>query len=100
AGARRAWQIPAGGGFSSFVTGNGKAYTVLPTQVSGTTRETAVAVDRKTGKILWQTVLGEGGYRSGGERGAPGNDGGDGPRATPVFFKNRVYVFGGHFELY
>lgn len=97
---RRVWEIPAGGGFSSFVTGNGKAYTVLPTEVNGMSRETAVALDRKTGKTLWQTPLGETGYRSGGERGAEGNDGGDGPRATPVFSRNRVFVFGGKFDLY
>jgi outer membrane protein assembly factor BamB len=97
---RRVWEIPAGGGFSSFVTGNGKAYTVLPTDVNGTTRETVVALDRKTGKTLWQTPLGETGYRNGGERGAAGNDGGDGPRATPVFSNNKVFVFGGKFDLY
>ena len=97
---RRVWEISADGGFSSFVTGNCKAYTVLPIKVDGMSRETAVAVDRKTGKTLWQTPFGETGYRSGGERGAEGNDGGDGPRATPVFFKNRIYVFGGKFDLY
>ena len=97
---RRVWEIPTGGGFSSFVTGNGKAFTVVPTNAQGKMRETAVAVDRKTGKTLWQTPLGEGGYRSGGERGAEGNDGGDGPRATPVFFKNLVFVFGGRFDLH
>jgi outer membrane protein assembly factor BamB len=97
---RRVWEIPAGGGFSSFVTGNGRVYTVLPTKESGTTRETAVAIDRQTGKSVWRTPLGEGGYRNGGERGAEGNDGGDGPRATPVFSENRVFVFGGRFDLY
>ena len=97
---RRVWEIPAGGGFSSFVTGNGKAYTVLPTDVNGKAHETVVAVDRKTGKTMWQTPLGLGGYRNGGERGAEGNDGGDGPRATPVFFQNRLYVFGGRFDLH
>lgn len=97
---RRTWEIPAGGGFSSFVTGNGRAYTVVPTEVSGKPHETVIAVDRKTGKTLWQTPLGVGGYRSGGERGADGNEGRDGPRATPVFFQNRVFVFGGHFDLY
>ena len=95
-GLKRVWEIPAEGGFSSFVTGEGRAYTVLPI----TSRETAVALDRKTGRMLWQTPLGETGYRSGGERGAEGNDGGDGPRATPVFFKGLVYVFGGKFDLY
>lgn len=97
---RRVWEIPTGGGFSSFVTGNGKAYTVIPTQVDGKSRETVVAVDRKTGKTLWQVPLALGGYRGGGERGAEGNEGVDGPRATPVFFKDRVYVFGGRFDLH
>ena len=93
---RPVWEISVGGGFSSFVTGDGKAYTVIP----ATGRETAIAVDRKTGKILWQTPMGETGYRSGGERGAPGNEGADGPRATPVFSQDRVFVFGAHFDLY
>ena len=93
---RRAWEVSVGGGFSSFVTGDGKAYTVIP--VNG--RETVIALDRKTGKTLWQTPLGATGYRNGGERGAEGNDGGDGPRSTPVFAGNRVFVFGGKFDLY
>lgn len=90
------WEIPTEGGFSSFITGGGRAYTVLPIS----DRETVVAVDRKTGKTLWRTPLGPTGYRNGGDRGARGNDGGDGPRATPVFFQNRVFVFGGKFDLY
>ncbi len=93
---RRLWEISVAGGFSSFVTGEGKAYTVIPTNG----RETAVALDRKTGKMLWQTPLGAMGYRNGGERGAEGNDGGDGPRATPVYSEKRVFVFGGKFDLY
>jgi outer membrane protein assembly factor BamB len=90
------WEISTGGGFSSFVTGNGKAYTLI----SADARETAVAVDRKSGKILWKTPLGPTGYRNGGEKGAPGNEGVDGPRSTPVFAQNRVFVFGGKFDLY
>jgi outer membrane protein assembly factor BamB len=97
---RRVWEMPTGGGFSSFVTGGGKAFTFVPTKVDGKMRETAMAVDRKTGKKVWETPLGEGGYRSGGERGAEGNEGVDGPRATPLFYKNRVYVFGGRFDLH
>jgi len=96
AGPKNIWTIPAGGGFSSFVTGGGKVFTLVP--VEG--KETVIALDRKTGKTLWQTPLGATGYRSGGERGAPGNDGGDGPRSTPVFAKDRVFVFGAHFDLY
>ncbi len=95
-GPKKIWTMTAGGGFSSFVTGAGKVFTIVP--IDG--KEAAIALDRKTGKILWQTPLGATGYRSGGERGAPGNDGGDGPRSTPVFAQNRVFVFGAHFDLY
>jgi outer membrane protein assembly factor BamB len=95
-GLKRLWKISASGGFSSFVTGEGKAYTVLP--ISG--RETVVAIDRKTGKQLWQTPLGPASYRNGGERGAPGNAGGDGPRSTPVFANKRIFVFGALFDLH
>ena len=94
---RKVWEISADGGFSSFVTGDGKAYTVLPVR----DRETVLAVHRKTGKTLWQTTLNtKADYDGGGERGAPGNLGGDGPRATPVFADGRVFVFGGNFDLY
>ncbi len=95
-GPRKVWQMAAGGGFSSFVTGAGKVFTIVP--IDG--KETTIALDRKTGKTLWQTPLGPTGYRNGGERGAPGNDGGDGPRSTPVFAQGRVFVFGGKFDLY
>jgi len=94
---RQLWEISAEGGFSSFVTGDGKAFTVIPVQG----RETATALDRKTGKTLWQTPLGAASdYGRGGDRGVDGNDGGDGPRATPVFAENRVFVYGSKFDLY
>lgn len=93
---RKVWEIAAGGGFSSFVTGGGRAYTVVP--VHG--RETAIAVDRQTGKTVWQTELGAAEYRSGGDQGVDSNSGGDGPRATPVFAAGRVFVFGGQFDLH
>lgn len=95
-GPRKVWEISTGGGFSSFVTGGGRAYTVVPIEKV----ETVIAVDRKTGQQLWQTPMGPTGYRNGGEKGAPGNEGVDGPRATPVFAQNRVFVFGGRFDLY
>ncbi len=90
------WEIPVDGGFGSFVTGDGRAYLVIAAK----DRETAIAVDRKTGKTLWSTPLGPVGYTRGGDRGARGNDGGDGPRATPAFADGRVFVFGGKFDLY
>lgn len=93
---RKLWEISAGGGFSSFVTGNGKAYTIVP---SGG-HETVIAVDRKTGKQVWQAPMAATGYRNGGEKGAPGNEGADGPRSTPTFAENRVFAFDGKFGLY
>jgi len=48
---KKLWEIPVGGGFSSFVTGAGRANTVVP--VDG--RETVMAVDRATGLVLWRT---------------------------------------------
>ncbi|MEO5957994.1 MAG: PQQ-binding-like beta-propeller repeat protein [Opitutaceae bacterium] len=93
---RKIWQIPTSGGFSSWITGAGRAYTMHT--VDGL--ETVIAVDRKTGKPLWETRLGPAQYRNGGERGAPGNEGGDGPRSTPVFAGGRIFVFGGNFDLH
>jgi outer membrane protein assembly factor BamB len=93
---RKIWEIPALGGFSSFVTGGGRAYTV----VSDRGRETAIAVDRKTGARIWQATFQSIDYRGGGERGAPGNEGGDGPRITPVYSEGKVFIFGGMFDLH
>jgi outer membrane protein assembly factor BamB len=93
---KRVWEIPAVGGFSSFVTGDGKAFTV----VGNNGRETLIAVDRDTGKTLWQAAFKEAQYRDGGDRGVRGNDGGDGPRATPVYSAKKVFVFGGKFDLH
>jgi outer membrane protein assembly factor BamB len=93
---RQLWNIPAVGGFSSFVTGGGKVFTV----VSDRGRESAVALDRKTGARVWQASFNSVDYRNGGDRGVPGNDGGDGPRITPVYADGKVFVFGGLFDLY
>ena len=37
------WKIPAATGFSSFVTGDGRAYTVITTPSDGAARETALS---------------------------------------------------------
>lgn len=96
---KRLWEMRAGGGFSSFVTGGGRAYTVVATSAQGASRETVVAVDRKTGQTIWQRPLAVAQYRNGGDRGVPDNDGGDGPRTTPVFADGRLFVFGTEFDL-
>lgn len=99
-GPRKVWEIPAERGFSSFVTGDGRAYTVVGEPAGGDTREIVLAVDRKTGATLWRTPLGQTGYSRGGDRGVPGNEGGDGPRTTPVFAGGKVFVFGATFDLH
>lgn len=95
-GPKKNWEIKVDGGFGSFVTGDGRAYLV----VTENSRETAIALDRKTGKKLWTTPFGPADYTRGGDRGASGNDGGDGPRATPAFAGGKVFVLGGKFDLY
>lgn len=93
---RKLWAIAATGGFSSFVTGGGRAYTVVASEG----RETAIALDRTSGRELWRTSFGRAEYRQGGDQGTPANTGGDGPRATPVFAASRLFVFGGGFDLH
>lgn len=93
---KKVWELPVEGGFGSFVTGDGRVYTTV--QEGG--KEATIAVDRKTGKIVWKATMGEADYSRGGERGVSGNDGGDGPRSTPVFAGGKVFVVGGNFDVY
>ncbi len=95
-GPKRVWEVAVDGGFSSFVTGDGRVYTVV--QKGG--KEVAVGLDRKTGKTLWELPMSAADYTNGGNRGVSGNDGGDGPRSTPVFAAGRVFVIDGRFVLH
>lgn len=94
------WQVKCNGGFSSFVVGEGKAFTVLLNEIEGDLREIVVALDSSTGKLLWNTGLGKASYDPGGDRGTPTNKGGDGPRATAVVSNGSVFVYGSQFDLY
>ena len=73
------WKQPVGGGYSSFVVAEGRAFTV---EQRGT-RELAAAYDLATGRELWTTAW-DALFRTGG----------DGPRATPAWHDGRVYVLG------
>lgn len=86
------WQVPAASGFSSFAVADGRAFTLVTDEASK--REVCLALDAKTGKELWQRELGSSKYsQGGGDAGAPGNRGGDGPRSTPSTDGQRVYVY-------
>lgn len=81
-----AWTISgAGNGYSSFSTSGGRLYTLGAR--SG--NEYVIALDRATGKKVWETLNGRR-YE---------NDRGDGPRSTPTVEGDRLYVLGGSGDL-
>jgi outer membrane protein assembly factor BamB len=92
-GPRVVWRRPLNDGFSTITVSGGKAYTLVARELDGVKREMCVALDADTGTELWATPLGVAKYDDGGNRGLPGNDGGDGPRSTPSVDGGRVYTF-------
>src|SRR5688572_760658 len=75
----------AGEGYSSFSSSGGRLYTLGAR--SG--NEYVIAIDRATGKKVWETLNGRR-YE---------NDRGDGPRSTPTIEGDRLYVLGGSGDL-
>ena len=75
------WKQPVGGGHSSFVIAEGRAFTI---EQRGN-RELAAAYDLLTGRELWTSAW-DAIFRS--------SMGGDGPRATPTWHDGRLYVLG------
>jgi outer membrane protein assembly factor BamB len=95
------WKVPTPNGFSSFTIAGGKAFTLVQrTDKDGVDREVCVALDAATGKELWSATFGIAKYDGGGDSGADGNDGGDGPRSTPSLDGNHVYVYDSRLGLY
>jgi outer membrane protein assembly factor BamB len=92
-GPKRLWSASTPAGFSSMTVADGKAYTIVARDVEGTLSEVCLALDAQTGKELWSTPTGRAKYMGGGDSGAEGNNGGDGPRSTPAASGNRVYVY-------
>jgi outer membrane protein assembly factor BamB len=80
------WKQPVGGGYASFVSARGRAFTI---EQRGA-REVVAAYDVMTGRELW-TQQWDAFFRE--------MMGGDGPRATPTWFDNRVYALGATGEL-
>ncbi|HLH55519.1 MAG TPA: PQQ-binding-like beta-propeller repeat protein [Verrucomicrobiae bacterium] len=92
-GPKRLWTAATPAGFSSFVVADGKAFTIVAREVDGALAEVCLALDAQNGKELWATPTGHAKYRGGGDSGAEGNTGGDGPRSTPAVSDNKVYVY-------
>ncbi len=91
-GPKQLWKAPMTAGFSTFAVGGGKAYTLVTRTIDGVKNEVCIALDADSGKELWAAPLGYTKLDGGGDTGAPGNTGGDGPRSTPTVDGNRVYV--------
>ena len=81
------WKQPVGLGYASFSVADGRAYTIE--QRRG--QEVVAAYDVATGRELW-TQRWNASY-------SPGDDTGDGPRATPTWDQGRLYALGGTGEL-
>ena len=93
---RQVWKTDTPLGFSSFSVAGGRAYTMVVEDE----RETCLALDAKSGKKLWSVAFGSPDYKhGGGNAGANGNRGGDGPRSTPASDGERVYVYDSHLLL-
>lgn len=92
-GPKRLWTAKTQAGFSSIVTGGGKLFTIIGRPEDGKLREVCVAMDAQTGQELWSTITGLAKYTGGGDTGAEGNNGGDGPRSTPALNGDKVYVY-------
>ena len=96
------WKISTPLGFSSFSTEGARAFTLIAEEdEDGLMREVCIALDTKSGRRLWSTWLCRMDYKSGGgNSGAPGNNGGDGPRSTPSVLNGKVWVYDSDMNLY
>lgn len=75
------WKIPVGGGYSSIVVAEGKAFTIEQRRGD----EVIAAYDVKTGKQLWAHKYPASFQES---------MGGEGPRATPAWHQGLLYSLG------
>ncbi len=100
AGPTLVWRVETPAGFSSFAVAEGRVFTLFAEPSSDGALETCVAFEAQTGRKLWSTPLGSADYgHDGGNSGARGNRGGDGPRSTPSTDGERVYVYDAHLML-
>src|SRR4051812_22287664 len=52
------WKVESPNGFSSFVAGGGKAFTIEGRELEGVKQEVLVARDAATGKEVWAKPIG------------------------------------------
>lgn len=95
------WKAPTPLGFSSFAVADGRVFTVIAKETDGGEKsEFCLALNADSGDQLWSVQLGTSDYgHDGGNAGARGNTGGDGPRSTPATDGERVYVYDSHMVL-
>jgi outer membrane protein assembly factor BamB len=90
-GPKTLWKTESSLGFSSFAVGGGRCFTIEGRESDGIPSEVLVAREAATGKEVWVAGLGVRNYGAkGGDSGAKGNDGGDGPRSTPTIAGNTI----------
>lgn len=100
-GPKVVWKQPTPLGFSSFAIADGMAFTLVSREnADGGMAQTCIALDANTGKELWAYALSASKFSGGGNAGAPGNRGGDGPRSTPTVDQGRVYLYDAQMKLY
>jgi outer membrane protein assembly factor BamB len=99
---KASWKVDTPNGFSSFAVANGIAATLISREdQDGLIREACLAVDAKSGNSLWSIDLGRAEYgHDGGNAGAKGNTGGDGPRSTPTISDGKIFVYDADLNLY
>lgn len=98
-GPKIVWRKPMSNGFSSFVVADGRAFTQVLRNVDGLDQDVVVAVNADTGDEIWSAAVSLKKYRGGGDSGADGNKGGDGPRSTPAIDGDHVYVLSSELTL-
>ena len=99
AGPKKLWTAETPTGFSSFAVDAGRAFTLVQKEIDGVPTEVCLALDAATGKEAWATPLKLAKYDGGGNDGASGNNGGDGPRSTPTVADGKVFILGANLDL-
>ncbi|MGI8602348.1 MAG: PQQ-binding-like beta-propeller repeat protein [Verrucomicrobiales bacterium] len=99
-GPKAVWRTAVTNGFSSFCVADGKAFTLSARNIDGIPSEIVIALDAATGKEAWAFLMKQAKYEGGGDDGASGNAGGDGPRSTPTWVNGKLYVMGANLDLY